>query len=163
MPEPQEGAKPEETSLGEPIRVFRAGMLTRVLIGFCGLVVILVGVALIFAGTGQIGAYPVALGLMIVALAVLIPKQQYLVCPGGIVVIRSGKKQLFRWEDIAEIIDQRVTHGMVSGRVCVLVRKTGSKISFSDTGISDFGAMIALLREQAKAHSIPWKEEHLKT
>jgi hypothetical protein len=163
MPEQQEGPKPEETSLGEPIRVFSAKILTRVLIGFCGLVVILVGVSLFFTGSGTLGVYPMVLGLMVMALAFLIPKQQYLVCPGGIVVIRSGNQVCCRWEDLAEIIDQRVTHGMVSGRLCVLVRKTGSKISFSDTGITDFGAMIALLREQANAHSIPWKEEHLKT
>jgi hypothetical protein len=152
----------EEPSLGEPIRAFRVKMAMRVLIGFCGLVLILLGVGWIVLLQGGYGtAFPIVLGVFVVGLAFVLPKQEYLVCPGGVMVIRGGNKKWCRCEEITEIIDQRVKHGIVSGRVCVLVRKSGANLSFSDTGISDFGAMIALLREQAAAHSIPWREEKI--
>jgi hypothetical protein len=151
----------EDTSFGEPIRKFRVKLRTRLLIGFCGLVMILLGATLLFTGSVKTGAYPIVLGFVVVALAFLLPRLEYLICPGGIVVIRSGNKTWCRWEDFAEIIHQRIKHGIVSGRMCVLVRKTGTKMSIADTGIGDFGTMIALLREQATARGIPWKEEQI--
>jgi hypothetical protein len=164
MPEQPDalGPKTEEASLGEPIRVFRARLATSILIGVCSIITILLGVGCFFTDFATIGIYPVILGILVVGIAYLLQRRQCLVCPGGVINNRLGNRQWCRWEEIAEIVDQRVTRGIVSSRLCVLVRKKGPGMVMADLGISDFAALVDLLREQATVHNIPWKEEQIK-
>ncbi len=134
----------------------------RVLIGVCGVITILLGVGCFFTGNPTIGIYPVILGIVVLGLAYMLQRQKCLVYSGGVMTIRFGNRQWCRWEEIAEIVDQRVTQGIVSSRLCVLVRKNGAGLVVADLGISDFGELVDLLREQATARNIPWKEEQIK-
>ena len=132
------------------------------MIGTCGVIIICLGIGCFFTGFASLGVYPVILGILVVGIAYIAQKQRCLVCPGGVIYIRFGNRQLCQWEEIVEIVDRRVTQGIVSSRFCVLSRKKGPGLIVADLGIGDFGELIGLLREQAAVHAISWKEERIK-
>jgi hypothetical protein len=137
-------------------------LLTRAVVAVCGAVLILLGVCCFLAGfTAGVALLPILLGLCVLGLAYFLGKQSCLVCAGGVVSIRFGHRQSCRWEEVSEVVDQRVKHGVVSARVCALVRKNGKRLVLLDTGIGDFGALLSLLREQATSRGIPWREERV--
>ena len=100
----------------------------------------------------------VTFSLAVLALAHVLVKSSYLVCPDGIIQVRFGRRRICRWDDVSEIVDRRIKQGPVSSRLCVLMRKRGEPIELSDLA-GDFGEMIALVRQQAVSRGIPWKEE----
>jgi hypothetical protein len=147
-------------SLGDPVRLFRMKLATRLLVGLCGVIIILMGVGLLLR-SASLGTWPLVLGIAVVALAFVIGRQRYLVCRGGIVINRLGNEQVCYWTEVTTIKDVRVTHGLVSARMCTLIKKDGAGVTLSDTGIGDFSALMKLLKEIASVHNISWKEEHV--
>jgi hypothetical protein len=158
-PEPSKGGTSEEQALGDPIRVFRSKWTTRASTVVSGIVVLLCGVYVISLGFLDWGVGVLLFGIIVLGLAYLLGQSKYLLCPGGMIAVRLGHTQQCRWEDVGEIVDTRMTQGMVSSRRCALVKKNGSRMEMMDFGIDDFAALVALLRQQAELHRIPWKEE----
>ncbi len=149
----------DKSTLGDPIRTFRAKLTTRVLIALSGLVLLSGGIWLVIKdGAPEPGAWVVTFSLAVLALAYVLGKSSYLVCPGGVIQVRFGRRRVCRWDDVSEIVDRRITQRLVTSRHCVLVKRRGDRIELSDL-VSDFGAMIALVRQQAESRGIPWKEE----
>ena len=163
-PGPETSSAPEPTgavqSLGEPIRLFRVKLATRLLVGFCGVIIIAMGVGLLLRSV-SLGTWPLVLGIAVFTLAFVIGRQRYLVCKGGIVINRMGNEQVCYWTEVTTIKDVRVTHGLVSSRMCTLKKKDGSGVTLSDTGIGEFPALMKLLKKIASDHNITWKEEHV--
>ncbi len=147
-------------ALGDPIRVFRAKLTTRLVVAACGLVLLGGGVWLLIA-MGPLGPGPWVLpfSIIVFGLAYLMGKSSYLICPGGVVQVRFGYRKPCRWDELSEIIDVQIKQGVVSSRRCDLVKKNGSRMELTNLGIDDFAGMIDLIRQQAQSRGIPWKEE----
>jgi hypothetical protein len=161
-PDPALSLGEKEPALGEPIRVFRAKLMTRVIVAVCGIVLVAGGVVCLILGfTAGVVTLPVFLGICVLGLAYLMGQQSCLVFADGVVNVRLGQRQWCRWVDISEIVDTRTTQGVVSSRVCTLRKKDGSRLEVRDLGIDDFGALLALFREQAAARGISWREERV--
>jgi len=152
---------PVEPELGDPIRLFRPSPGAVILLAICGIVVILMGVGLFIAGWWSFGVVPIVLGIVVLFLGFVLTRQRLLVCPGGVIHIRYGRRLWCRWEDMAEIRDTRVKSGIVSSRICTIAKKDGTRMWLQDTGIGDFGELIRLLREQGESRGIPVKEEQV--
>jgi hypothetical protein len=158
-PEPSRSAVNQEQALGDPIRVFRSKWTTRAAMFVSGILVLLCGVYVMSLGFVDWGVGVLLFGICVLGLAYLMSQSKYLLCPGGVIAVRLGHRRAYRWEDVGEIVDTRINQGMVSSRRCTLVKKNGASLELIDFGIDDFPALVALLREQAESHDIPWKEE----
>ena len=157
--EPSAADNKDESALGHPIGIFRAKLTTCLLIAVSGLVMLGGGVWLVIKeGAPESGAWVFTFSLVVLALAYVLGKSSYLVCPGGIIQVRFGRRRVCRWDEVSEIVDRRIKQRLVSSRLCVLVRKYGEPIELSDL-VGDFGAMMALVRQQAESRGIPSKEE----
>lgn len=155
---------PSEHPLGQPIRAFKAGGGARVVAALAGIVLALLGAFLIVRDwsdgiVSSIGWITVPPGLFAIALAFFLGQSSYLVCPDGVIRVRSGRRVLCRWSDVAEIIDLKFEQGMVAARRCVLVLKNGARLEIPDIGMADFPALLDLIRQQSAPHGVPWKEE----
>ena len=148
----------DDKSFGEPMRVFRAKLITRVAVAASGAIILVFGISLLIAGLDiTLAMYPLLLGLGALALGYLMGKSMYLVCPGGIIKVRWGASQQCRWEDVNEIVDLQTKQGLVTSRLCALVKKNGSRMELPDLGIDDFGVLVDLLRRQAESRGIKWR------
>jgi hypothetical protein len=158
--EPTTTSDQNESALGDPIRVFRAKLATRLVVAVCGLVM-LAGAIWLLISMGPLGpgAWVLPFSIAVFGLAYFMGKSSYLVCTGGIIQVRFGYRRHCRWDDVSEIIDVQIKQGMISSRRCDLVRKNNSRLELTNLGIDDFAALIDLIRQQAQLRGIPWKEE----
>ena len=143
-----------------PIGVFRARMTTRLMVAACGVVLLAGGIwLLIEMGATGPGPWVLPFSVVVLGLAYFMGRSSYLIYPGGIVRVRFGYRLRCRWEELSEIRDVQIKQGLVSSRRCDLVKKNGSRIELTNLGISEFAAMIDLIRQQAQSQGIPWKED----
>jgi len=148
----------DENPLGEPIRVFRAKLVTRIALIVSGAVILMGGIYLLIEWS-TIATLPLLLGLMAMVLGYFMGKSMILVCPRGVINVRWGVRQMCRWEDIGQIVDTKIKQGLVTSRRCALVKKNGGRMELHDLGLDDFAGLTSLLRQQAELRGIEWKEE----
>ncbi len=154
------GGSQVDNMLGDPIRVFRAKLTTRLVVAACGIVIFAGGVWLLIAmGPWGPGPWLLPFSIVVFGLAYFMGKSSYLICPGGVIQVRFGYRKHCRWDEISEIIDVQIKQGLVSSRRCDLVKKNGSPMALTKLGIDDFAGMMDLIRRQGQSHGIPWKEE----
>ena len=159
---PDGGGIAPVASLGEPIRVFRAKLVTRAVVAVCGAIMVLGGIFLLVGNYGwYIQTFPLVLGICVLGLAYVMGKSSYLICPDGVIRVRMGYQQQCRWDDVREIIDRHIKRGLVSSRLCELVKKNGFRLELTDLGTDDFPGMLGLIRQQAQSRGIPWREEQV--
>jgi hypothetical protein len=158
---PASGDHVDEKLLGDPIRVFRAKLVTRAAVAVSGIVMVAGGIYLFVGQGSDIGTIPLLVGICALALAYFMGKSKYLIGPDGVIKDRWGHRQMCRWDEVSEIRDRHVTQGLVTSRMCILVMKNGARMDLPDLGIGDFAKMHALIRQQAESHGLPWKEERI--
>jgi hypothetical protein len=65
------------------------------------------GIHLLAVGIVDFAFYPFVIGICALASAYFMGKSMYVICSGGMVKLQWGTRQERRWEDVAEIVDQK--------------------------------------------------------
>ncbi|HZZ77056.1 MAG TPA: hypothetical protein VFE62_00975 [Gemmataceae bacterium] len=154
-------------SLGTPVRMFKPSPFKRIAMAVCGAAMLGCGLFVTFypgvGGTEIIfGPYLAgAGGLVLIAALYFLRSQTLLICARGIQRSAGRKQEHYLWHDVCEIASVQVKRGLVTSRRCLIVGKDGTQILLTDIAIGEYDDMLAVLRQLAAEHAIPWKEEQL--